>query len=138
MKAVALKRQESGIVPSRNYHQATLQTLLDVCKTVVSSIEWSIGSTNPLQTEILAAKLFVIAKHRIGLYGNYDVALVTRAVRYLSYVHAIPPMDEDMQWLENMLDAVLEIARPVTDINNGEARFFLQDMAQGINHSLSG
>ena len=46
-------------------------------------------------------------------------------------------MDEDMQWLENMLDAVLEIARPVTDIN-GEARYFLQDMAQGINHSLSG
>ncbi len=132
MKAVALKRQESEIVPSRSYHQATLQTLLDVCKTVVSSIEWSTGSTDPLQIEILAAKLFVIAKRRIGLYGNYDVALITRAVRYLSHVHAIPPMDE------NMLDAVLEIARPVTDINNGEARFFLQDMAQGINHSLSG
>ena len=137
MKAVALKHQENEIVPCRSYDQVTLQTLLDVCKTVVLSIEWSVESTDPLQTEILAAKLFVIAKQRIGLYGNYDVALITRAVRYLSHVHAVPPMDEDMQWLENMLDAVLEIARPVTDIN-GEARYFLQDMAQGINQSLSG
>jgi len=41
-----------------------------------------------------------------------DIPLITRAVRYLGQVHAIPPMDEDTQWFSNMLQVVLEIARP--------------------------
>lgn len=60
----------------------------------------------------LAERFLEIAQDRVYEPLGIDRALVTRAVRYLTQVHAIPPMGDDTQWFSNMLSAVLEIARP--------------------------
>jgi hypothetical protein len=64
------------------------------------------------------------------------LALITRAVRYLAKVHAIPPMDENTSWFYDMLRVALEIARPNTGVND-ENKQFLKDMLYGIADSLS-
>ena len=62
---------------------------------------------------------------------NCDPNLITRAVLYLAYVHAIPPMKEDTRWFKEMLHVLVELACPnITPTE--EAAQFLIDIEQGI------
>lgn len=83
----------------------------------------------------LAKRFLTAAEDRIYPDLGRDRALITRAVRYLTNVHAIPPMGDDVRWFSEMLSAVLEIARPNVGVNE-EDREFLTDMADGIKSSL--
>jgi hypothetical protein len=84
----------------------------------------------------LANRFLAIADDHVYLPLAIDRPLVARAVRYLTHVHAIPPMGDDTQWFSSMLSAVLEIARPNTAVNE-ESKDFLKDMAEGINSAMS-
>jgi hypothetical protein len=79
----------------------------------------------------LARRFLAIAVDRIYLPLDIDRALVNRAVRYLTHVHAIPPMGDDTLWFSHMLSAVLEVARPNSVVDE-ENKAFLEDMADGI------
>src|SRR4051812_46780195 len=46
----------------------------------------------------LANRFLAVAEDRIYLPLDIDRPLVTRAVRYLTQVHAIPPMGDDTLW----------------------------------------
>lgn len=83
----------------------------------------------------LAVRFVAIAQEFVFAPLEIDRPLVARAVRYLAQVHAIPPMGDDTQWFSNMLAAVLEIARPNTEVSE-ENTEFLRDMRQGIGQSL--
>lgn len=84
----------------------------------------------------LAQRFLAVAADRIYLPLGIDSPLVARAVRYLTHVHAIPPMGDDTLWFSHMLSAVLEIAGPnaVVDEQN---KAFLKDMADGIDSAIS-
>jgi hypothetical protein len=51
----------------------------------------------------LANRFLAVAEDRIYLPLDIDRPLVTRAVRYLTQVHAIPPMGDDTLWFSNIL-----------------------------------
>lgn len=84
----------------------------------------------------LAERFVAIAQVQVCAPLNIDRPLVTRAVRYLTQVHAIATMGDDTQWFSNMLSAVLEIARPNTGIDE-DNKEFLRDMTEGINSLMS-
>jgi len=81
-------------------------------------------------------KLFEIAKGQVNPELEIDLPLITRAVRYVGQVHALPAMDDDTGWFYDMLRVVLEIARPNTGVEE-DNKEFLRDMLQGIEQSLS-
>jgi hypothetical protein len=83
----------------------------------------------------LANRFLAVAEDRMYLPLDIDRPLVTRAVRYLTQVHAIPPLGDDTLWFSNMLSAVREIARPNSGVDE-ENKEFLKDMADGIKSSL--
>lgn len=83
----------------------------------------------------LAKRFLTAAEERIIPGLGRDRALVTKAARYLTHVHAIPPCGDDTRWFSEMLSAVLEIARPNVGVEE-EDKEFLRDMADGIKSSL--
>lgn len=81
-----------------------------------------------------AERLSAIAREEVYEPLGRDLALVARAVHYLTNAHAIPPMGDNTEWFSDMLSAVVEIARPNSG-QDGKGREFLKDMLDGI-HSL--
>lgn len=83
----------------------------------------------------LANRFLAAAEDRIDPPLARDRALITRAVLYLTNVHAIPPMGDDTRWFSEMLSAVLEIARPNVGVEEANKEF-LREMSDGIKSSL--
>lgn len=111
--------------------------LRKACFEVARSVMWSQKPVDADEISELASKFYEIAKERESTGElEIDLPLITRAVRYLGSVHAMPPMDDDTRWFYNMLQVVLEIARPNTGIDE-ENKEFLRDMLQGIEEALS-
>jgi hypothetical protein len=105
--------------------------LLRGCRTT----KWSLKPIDAAEITAVAEKFFKIAKQQVSPELKIDIPLVTRAVRYLGQVHAMPPMDDNTVWFSEMLRAVLEIARPNTGVEE-ENKAFLRDMRDGIDQSL--
>jgi hypothetical protein len=104
----------------------------DACFEVALGICVETVPTDSLAVRAYAARLTAIAKELVSADLGRDPALVSRAVRYIDQVHAIPPMKNDTAWFWNMLSAVVEVARPNTGSVEGEALSFLDDIQQGI------
>jgi hypothetical protein len=107
--------------------------LTDACFELARVLKWSRTPAGEVEVGALAEKLNAIAMERVHDDDRLgiDVPVVTRAVAYLTQAHAIPPMADDTDWFGNMLDAVLEVARPNSALD-GSAREFLKDMRDGI------
>jgi hypothetical protein len=84
----------------------------------------------------LAQRFLSIAQDQVCAPLEIDKPLIARAVRYLTQVHAIPPMGDDTRWFSDMLRAVLEIARPNTVVGD-DNKEFLRDMLLGIEQSVN-
>jgi hypothetical protein len=84
----------------------------------------------------LAERFTAIALDQVYEPLGIDRPLVSRAVRHLAQVHAIPPMGDDTRWFSEMLRAVLEIARPNAVVGD-DNKEFLRDLREGIEQSLS-
>jgi hypothetical protein len=84
----------------------------------------------------LAERFTAIALDQVHEQLGIDRPLVSKAVHYLTQVHAIPPMGEDTRWFSEMLRAVLEIARPNAVVGD-DNKEFLRDLREGIEQSLS-
>ncbi|MBI3699427.1 MAG: hypothetical protein HY242_03140 [Afipia sp.] len=111
--------------------------LAQACFELARATKWA---RKPVDTESiskLATDLADIAKGEICEPLGIDLPIITRAVRYLNNVHAIPPMDDDTGWFYDMLRVVLDIARPNTSVA-AEDKEFLRDMLEGIGKSLQG
>jgi len=92
----------------------------------------------PIDTDLIIThsdNLFKIASDHIELYPGMSIEIITRAIDYLRQVHAIPPMENDVIWFENMLHALLSIACPNAGLE-GDGREFLRDLLNGIIESI--
>jgi hypothetical protein len=114
----------------------SVDELRKCCFDVARMTKWSRKPVDSAEITALADKLYEIAKGQVSPELEIDLPLITRAVRYIGQVHAMPPMDEDTGWFCYMLRAVLEIARPNTGVEE-ENKEFLRDMLQGIEQSMS-
>jgi hypothetical protein len=81
----------------------------------------------------LGEQFRMIAKQHVSEELGIDIPLITRATRYLTRSH--PPMGEDTRWFLNMLQVVLEIARPNCGLDE-PSRAFLKDMLDGIHSHM--
>lgn len=110
--------------------------LQQACFDIARTTKWALKPVDATEITAVADKLYDIAKGQVSPELGIDILLITRAVRYLGQVHAIPPMDADTSWFLDMLRVVLEIARPNTGVEQANKEF-LRDMLQGIGRSLS-
>jgi hypothetical protein len=110
--------------------------LANACFDLARATKWVQKPIDTADLRAFAGKLVAIAERYVSEPLEIDIPLITRAVRYLGQIHAIPPMEEDTRWFSDMLQAVLEVARP-NHLVDGNARRFLKDMLDGINLSLN-
>jgi hypothetical protein len=112
------------------------EELKSACFEVARTTKWAQKPVDAADITGLADRFYKIAKEQEWPDLEIDLPLITRAVRYLGQVHAMPPMDDKTGWFYEMLRAVLEIARPNTMVaENNKA--FLRDLQRGIEMSLS-
>src|SRR5258707_5983644 len=108
------------------------------CFELARTTKWARKPVDSDEICALAARFTEIAKSHI-LYGEelcIDAPVITRAIRYLTQAHAIPPMDDDTRWFSDMLAALIEVARPNAGLDErGQA--FLKDMLEGIRSRLA-
>jgi hypothetical protein len=112
------------------------EDLKNACFDLARTTKWS---QKPIDAELLsslATKFEEIARNCLSMPLNRDIPLIVKAIRYLTHVHAIPPMDDDTMWFYNMLSVVVEISRPNTVVGERE-KLFLEEMLQGIHESLN-
>jgi hypothetical protein len=113
------------------------EELQNACFAVARTTKWIWKPIDTAEITTVAEKFFEIAKQQVCPELEIDIPLITRAVRYLGQVHAMPPMDDNTVWFSEMLRAVLEIARPNTGVEE-ENKAFLRDMREGIDRVLRG
>ena len=85
----------------------------------------------------LAEKLHTVALHHVEFITEQgrDPNILVLAVRYLAHTHAIPPMRDDTGWFMDMLQVLIELACPNTDLPpRGKA--FIADLRKGLSAKL--
>lgn len=101
------------------------------CFELAKATKWIRKPIDASEINELAERYAKVARSHLSKPLDIDPSLVARAVRYIEHVHAIPPMGDDVQWFENMLQALVEIARPNTGLDQ-RSKPFLKDMLHGI------
>ena len=98
---------------------------------------WEMKPVDADRIKTHADRIYKIALGKVDETESLGVTIpmVIRAVDYLRQAHALPPMKEDLEWFQNMLDAVLEVACPNVKLE-GEGKLFLKDLQKGTTESL--
>jgi hypothetical protein len=94
---------------------------------------WQTRLVDAARIERLADSFYEIAINHLGLIGNKsrDPNLLVRAVRYLEQIDALPPTDDDVQWFQQTLTVLVELACPSVR-HTEESCEFLTDVEEGI------
>jgi len=117
--------------------------LLEACEKVANQTLWQTPHPQDIsdiidfeQRNMLAQKYFEKALQHVEFITGQerDPNLITRAVVYLAYSHAIPPMKDDLSWFNDMLEALIELACPNV-LHFKETSQFLYDIEKGINET---
>ena len=84
------------------------------CYQVATNTMWDRRPVDVEAIQTVAAELVKIAEfHEEFVIGQgRDPNLIIRAVGYLNYVHAMPPMRDDTRWFDDMLRVLVELACP--------------------------
>lgn len=112
-----------------------IEKLKLACFRLTKDTLWKKG---PVDTDLITAhadNLFKIAFDNIEYYPGLSVEITARAIGYLRQVHAIPPMENNTVWFQNMLDVILSIACPNQGLT-GDGKYFLRDLLDGIIESI--
>jgi len=100
------------------------------CFALARTAKWTRKPIDSEEIRRLADAFFKTAVSRVSETLDIDLPLITRAVRYLGEAHGMPTGD-DPRWFEDMLGAVLEVARPNSGLTE-KGQEFLYDMLDGI------
>ena len=119
-----------------NTRNSENDALEQACFELARTTKWTKKPIDSSEISELSPRLMDIARSYVSAPLAIDIPLITKAVRYLTHVHAIPPMGDDTRWFQNMLAAVLEIARPNSVFDEQEQEF-LRDMLDGITKQLN-
>jgi hypothetical protein len=108
------------------------------CHKVAKTTMWAQQPIDAALIEALAERFLKIAEHHepFIVEQGRDPNLITRAVHYLAYSHAMPPMNDDTNWFSDMLDVLVELACP-NSIGSRRLELFYRDIEEGIAESRS-
>jgi hypothetical protein len=89
------------------------------------------------EVEVMAKRFEREALHHLEFVVSQrrDPNLLVRAVRYLAYVHAMPPMRDDICWFSDMLDVLVELACPNAGLPP-RGKEFVTDIRRGLSGKL--
>ena len=116
------------------------EALHAACRAVAEQTLWKPAGekkTTEKDIEALAGQLSDIALDRLEFITTQgrDPNLLVRAVRYLAHTHAIPPMRNDTGWFVDMLEVLVELACPNTNLPRG-GKAFVVDLRRGLSAKL--
>lgn len=116
------------------------EALHAACRAVAKQTLWKPPGekkTTEKIVETLAGQLYGIALDRLEFIATQglDPNLLVRAVRYLAHTHAIPPMRNDTGWFVDMLEVLIELACPNTNLPRG-GKAFVTDLRRGLSAKL--
>lgn len=107
--------------------------LYEACFSVAQATHWQSRPISADAIQKYAGELYKEALIQVesaeSLGGSIEV--VTRAVRYIEQAHAIPPVGNDVSWFSTVLQTLMEVVYPNTQLK-GQAAEFLFDMENGI------
>jgi hypothetical protein len=104
------------------------------CFDLARTAKWAQRPIDSEEITELAGKFESVAISRVYEPLNIDVTLVARAVRYITQAHGMPTGD-DTGWFDEMLRALIEVARPNSGLDE-RGKEFLNDMLDGIQEQL--
>ncbi|QYY33654.1 hypothetical protein K2O51_30880 (plasmid) [Cupriavidus pinatubonensis] len=109
--------------------------LHQACLELARAILWTASGPSADVVETLACKIVGQCGPHLGYIQTHgaDPFIVSRAVRYLANVHAIPVRGTDMRWISEMLECLIELAVPNSTVTDPQ---FLHDLQAGIAQSL--
>lgn len=89
------------------------------------------------EIESLAEKLHTVVLHHVEfiIEQGRDPNILVRAVRYLAHTHAIPPTRDDRGWFVDMLQVLIKLACPNTNLQPG-GKAFITDLRKGLSAKL--
>jgi len=110
--------------------------LEEACYDLARSIRWRDDRVDEVLArgmveEYVRAALFH-EDHLISRGRNPN--LVVEVVRYLAEVHAIPPLEGNMEWFRTALDTLVELACPNSRVTEAQ-RIFFEELGDGIAES---
>jgi hypothetical protein len=115
------------------------EALKTACFLLAKNTKWERRPVGVHSIKRLANQFFEIAKDYEEFVSGQerDPNLITRAVLYLSNVHAVPTMQENTVWFSSMMDVLIELACPNTQ-SPLETEAFYKDIEEGISESRNG
>jgi hypothetical protein len=134
---VVTKNRRSALVRNRKltFMRKPLdrEALKAACFDVARTTMWDRRPIDVASIDAVAGSCFSIALDYLDFVQGQsrDPNLVTRAVMYLSRIHAIPPMRSDTTWFSDMLAVLIELACPNAQ-GAAESESFYRDIEEGI------
>ena len=109
------------------------------CYEVATNTMWERRPIDVEAIQAVAAEFVKTAEfHEEFVIGQgRDPNSIIWAVRYLNYVHAMPPMRDDTRWFDDMLQVLVELVCP-NSVGSRELEPFFQDIEQGIANYRTG
>jgi hypothetical protein len=110
------------------------QALRNACYDLARAIRWKQNSVDKVIASALVEPYYqeAIEHEQYLLEQDCDPNVITRAVKYLSIKHAIPPLGEDIARFRDMLHVLIELVCPNCAATPDMEEFF-QDVETGIN-----
>ena len=112
------------------------EKLQEACFSIARTVLWAQRPVSVTEIQALADQFFKDALwHEDFIVGqDRDPNLITAAVVYLGNRHAIPPLGDDPQWFNNMLQVLVELCCPNQGGQSSEEPFF-QELVHGVAES---
>ena len=109
------------------------EALYAACLDVARSTLWSEPPNPSDEIDALAHRFYAIAISHSEFIADQsrDPNLLVHAIRYLAYTHAIPPMKSDTRWFQDMLEVLVELACPNSNLPPA-GKNFLREIRTGL------
>ena len=116
------------------------EALHAACRAVAEQTLWKAPGekkTTEKEFEALTGQFYdiVLVQSEFVIEQGRDPNLLVRTVRYLAHTHALPPMGKDIRWFSNMLEVLVELACPNTNLPRG-GKEFVTDLRRGLSAKL--
>ena len=108
------------------------------CSQLAQSFANSTRQMSTSHVRQLSASLYTLASRKAqDLHAaDKDVEVVNRAVWYISLVHSASPPQSQIDWFQELLDALLDLAFPPSPTSMTITQKFLQDLLLGTSSAV--
>jgi len=114
------------------------EELKSACFDYAKAVMWERKPTDVSDIQKFADSVYGEAIHHVKFIEGQDrdPNLIIQCVQYLALKHAIPPMRDDIQFVRNSLEILIELACPNQGATIHQKRFF-HEIFRGLQEAIS-